>query len=77
MKPITKDGDTTYLKAPYIDTGENGIFSKGEFEAITDEGQMEFITPEEIAMDVEQEIWWKQGSDIVSALDSTVLGSHI
>ncbi len=74
-KPITENGDTSYLKAPYIDTGENGIFSKGEFEAITDEGQMEFITPEEIAMDVEQEILGgNSGSDIVSALDSTVLG---
>ena len=71
-----KDGDgPSYLKAPFIDTGENGIFSKGEFEAITDEGQMEFITPEEIAMDVEQEIvGGNSGSDIVSALDSTVLG---
>ena len=77
-KPWTalKEGsETAYLKAPFIDTGENGIFSKGEFESITDEGQMEFITPEEIASDVEQEILGgNSGSDIVSALDSTVLG---
>lgn len=63
------------LKAPYIDTGENGIFSRGEFEAITDEGQMEFITPEEIAEAVEQEIMGgNSGSDVVSAMDSVVLG---
>ena len=39
---------------------------------------MEFITPEEIAKDVEQEILGgNSGSDIVSALDSTVLGPPI
>jgi hypothetical protein len=33
----------------FIDTGENGLFSRGEFEAIATPGQMEFVTPEEIA----------------------------
>ena len=37
-----------YFESVFIDTGENGIFSRGEFEAITTEGQMEFVTPEEI-----------------------------
>ena len=33
----------------FIDTGENGIFSRGEFTAISSLGQMEIVTPEEIA----------------------------
>ncbi len=37
------------LKSVFIDTGENGIFSRGEFEAIATPGQMEYVTPEEIA----------------------------
>ncbi|HUI65054.1 MAG TPA: NAD-dependent epimerase/dehydratase family protein, partial [Bacteroidota bacterium] len=37
------------LRSVYIDTGENGLFSRGEFEAISTPGQMEFVTPEEIA----------------------------
>ncbi|HEY6906822.1 MAG TPA: short-chain dehydrogenase, partial [Ignavibacteriaceae bacterium] len=37
------------LKSVFIDTGENGIFSRGEFETITAQKQMEFVTPEEIA----------------------------
>lgn len=63
------------LHAPFIDTGENGIFSRGEFEAITEEGQMEFVTPEEIAEAVEKEILGgNSGKDLVSALDGAVLG---
>lgn len=63
------------LQAPYIDMGENGLFSRGEFEAITDEGQMEFITPEEIAdTAVEEILGGNSGSDIVSAFDSAVMG---
>jgi hypothetical protein len=42
-----KTGET--LRSVFIDTGENGIFSRGEFEAISTPGQMEFVTPEEIA----------------------------
>ncbi|MGE5496985.1 MAG: hypothetical protein ACM3Q2_02890, partial [Syntrophothermus sp.] len=49
-----KTGET--LKSVFIDTGENGTFSRGEFEAITGQGQMEFVTPEEIAADVVYEI---------------------
>ncbi|MFN4110793.1 MAG: short-chain dehydrogenase, partial [Ignavibacteria bacterium] len=44
---VEKIGET--LKAVYIDTGENGIFSRGEFDAISSLGQMEYVTPEEIA----------------------------
>ncbi len=63
------------LTAPFIDTGENGIFSKGEFEAITSLGQMEMITPEEIAEAVVFELkGGNSGHDIVNALDSAVYG---
>jgi hypothetical protein len=66
-------GDT--LKSIYIDTGENGIFSRGEFEAITTAGQMEFVTPEEIADNVVLELMGgNTGSDIVNALDNAVMG---
>ena len=44
------------LQSVFIDTGENGIFSRGEFEAISTPGQMEYVTPEEIAQDVIYEI---------------------
>lgn len=63
------------LRAPYIDTGENGIFSRGEFEAITSLGQMEMITPEEIAEAVVQELkGGNSGHDVINALDGAVYG---
>lgn len=63
-----------YLESVYIDAGENGYFSLGEFEAITTLGQMEFITPEEIAAIVVQEIQGiNTGKDVVSALDASIL----
>ena len=47
------EGDDGQARArctlPCVNTGENGIFTRGEFEAITALGQMEFVTPEEIA----------------------------
>ncbi len=62
------------LKSVYIDTGENGIFSEGEFTAITEVGQMEFVTPEEIAQYV---IWelsgGNSGHDVIGALDASVM----
>lgn len=62
------------LKAVFIDTGENGLFSKGEFEAITTPGQMEFVTPEEIADSVIFEIrGGNTGHDIINALDNATL----
>ncbi|NCG18352.1 MAG: hypothetical protein GWP91_04975 [Rhodobacterales bacterium] len=57
-----------------VDTGENGVFTRGEFAAITALGQMEYITPEEIARTVVLEIRGaNSGQDIISALDSAVL----
>lgn len=59
------------LKSVYIDTGENGIFSRGEFEAISAQKQMEFVTPEEIAGDCVFEIkGGNTGHDIINALDN-------
>lgn len=63
------------LQSVYVDTGENGIFSLGEFTAISDSGQMEFITPEEIAKSVIYEIkGGNTGHDIINALDNAVMG---
>ncbi|MFI5251186.1 MAG: short-chain dehydrogenase [Bacteroidota bacterium] len=62
------------LKSVFIDTGENGIFSRGEFEAIAAPGQMEFVTPEEIAETVIYEIkGGNTGHDIINALDNASL----
>jgi hypothetical protein len=62
------------FKTVYIDTGENGIFSSGEFEAITTNGQMEFVTPEEIAENIYRELTGgNTGNDVISALDSSAM----
>lgn len=71
--PWTDLNDT--LKKVYIDTGENGIFSSEEFTAITSRGQMEFVTPEEIADNVIYEILGgNTGHDIINALDNATMG---
>jgi len=62
------------LVVSVVDTGENGVFTRGEFAAITALGQMEYITPEEIASTVCLEIRGANtGQDIISALDGAVL----
>ncbi|MCP5063966.1 MAG: short-chain dehydrogenase [Ignavibacteriae bacterium] len=62
------------LKSVFIDTGENGTFSRGEFEAISAQGQMEYVTPEEIAGDVIYEIkGGNTGHDIINALDNATM----
>lgn len=59
----------------FIDTGENGMFSLEEFVAVSSGGQMEFVTPEEIAQYTVFEIEGRQtGHDIVNALDGAALG---
>ncbi len=69
---FNKTGET--LKSVFIDTGENGTFSRGEFEAITSQGQMEYVTPQEIADDVIFEIQGgNTGHDIINALDNATL----
>jgi NAD(P)-dependent dehydrogenase (short-subunit alcohol dehydrogenase family) len=63
------------LEAVYINTGENGLFAAGDFAAITSIGQMEFVTPEEIAHNVVMELrGGNTGKDIVGALDGAVMG---
>jgi NAD(P)-dependent dehydrogenase (short-subunit alcohol dehydrogenase family) len=63
------------LDGVFLDAGENGWFSLGEFETLTALGLMEFITPEEIAVDVVREIrGYATGHDIVAALDSATSG---
>ncbi len=71
-KQYRTSGET--LKSVFIDTGENGIFSKGEFETITAQKQMEFVTPEEIAEVVIYEIrGGNTGHDIINALDHATM----
>lgn len=72
-KGVIDTGDT--YKSVFIDTGENGIFSKGEFQAISSLGQMEIVTPEEIAEYLVHEIrGGNTGHDIIQALDAFALG---
>lgn len=57
-----------------VDTGENGVFTRGEFAAITALGQMEYITPEEIAQTIVLELKGANtGRDVISAMDASVL----
>ena len=73
-QPESKFRDLADLELPIIDTGENGLFTKGEFETITAMGQMEFITPEEIAHEVAMEIQGSTtGRDVIAAIDSAVM----
>jgi hypothetical protein len=63
------------LTGVFLDAGENGLFSLGEFETLTSLGLMEFITPEEIAVDVVRELrGHPTGKDIVGALDAATSG---
>ena len=63
------------LEGVFLDAGENGFFSLGEFETLTSLGLMEYITPEEIADDVVREITGRPtGHDVVAALDSATSG---
>ncbi|HJN75621.1 MAG TPA: hypothetical protein QGF58_16950 [Myxococcota bacterium] len=65
---------TGALSVAIVDTGENGLFTRGEFEAITALGQMEYVTPEEIARIVVRELRGATtGRDVISALDGAVL----
>jgi hypothetical protein len=62
------------LNVPLVDTGENGVFTRGEFAAITALGQMEYVTPEEIARVVVHEIRGANtGQDVISAIDAAVM----
>lgn len=63
------------LRSVYADLGENGYFARDEFETVTSLGQMEFITPEEVADYVVLEMQGRPtGRDIVAALDAATAG---
>jgi NAD(P)-dependent dehydrogenase (short-subunit alcohol dehydrogenase family) len=63
------------LESVWLDAGENGLFSLAEFEAISELGMMEIITPEEIAQTALDEIVGRPtGRDIVAALDASSSG---
>ncbi|MEQ8328880.1 MAG: hypothetical protein RH859_00305 [Longimicrobiales bacterium] len=63
------------LQGVFLDAGENGVFTVGEFETLTALGLMEFVTPEEIADNVVREILsHPTGKDVVTALDSATMG---
>lgn len=62
------------LDLPVVDTGENGLFTRGEFETITSVRQMEYVTPEEIALDCALEIRGSNtGRDVIAAIDGAVM----
>jgi hypothetical protein len=64
------------LEMTVVNTGENGLFAKGEFGAITALQQMEFVTPEEIADKIVMEMTGANtGKDIIAALDGAVMTS--
>jgi NAD(P)-dependent dehydrogenase (short-subunit alcohol dehydrogenase family) len=68
-------GKPRVLESVYIDTGENGMFSCEEFETVTALGQMEYVTPEEIAADALLELkGGTTGREVVAALDGATLG---
>jgi len=65
----------TPLQGVFLDAGENGLFTLGEFEVLTSLGLMEFVTPEEIADNVVREITGAPtGRDVVAALDGATMG---
>lgn len=72
LESVEQTGEN--FKAPFIDTGENGIFSLGEFEAISAAGQMELVTPEEIAENTVFEMrGGNSGHDVIQSLDSSAM----
>lgn len=69
---FAREGD---MALPVVNTGENGMFTRGEFEAITSLGQMEFVTPEEIAHLCVIEIRGANtGRDVIAAMDGAIIG---
>ncbi len=63
------------VRSVYLDAGENGLFSLGEFEAISSLGMMELVTPEEIAEVVVDEIEGRPtGKEVVASLDAAGIG---
>ena len=75
LKSFFEGQEDKDLTDVFIDSGENGTFSMAEFMALTSIGQMEYITPEEIADSVIYEIkGGNTGHDIINALDEASMG---
>ncbi|MFQ6618084.1 MAG: short-chain dehydrogenase [Fidelibacterota bacterium] len=71
----SRNDEPEVLKSVFIDAGENGCFARSEFEVLTLAGQMEFVTPEEIAKNIIYEIkGGNTGHDIINALDNATMG---
>lgn len=67
------DGKDVPIRIVAADTGENGVFSIGEFQAITYPRQMEYVTPEEVARTTILEILGAStGRDVLSAIDGAI-----
>jgi len=63
------------FESVFIDTGENGVFSRAEFETISSLGLMEIVTPEEIAQyAISEVLGGNTGYEIIQSLDASVLG---
>ncbi len=63
------------IEGVYLHSGENGLFSLGEFETLTALGLMEFVTPEEIASNVLQEVLaHPTGRDVIASMDAATMG---
>ena len=76
-QPVDKygkfEGRDVPLKIIGADTGENGFFSIGEFQAITYPRQMEYVTPEEVARTAILEVLGAStGRDVLSAIDGAI-----
>lgn len=68
-------GSDKFFESVFIDTGENGVFAKSEFETITSIGQMELINPEDIANAAIFEIkGGNTGNDVIQGLDAFTMG---
>ena len=76
QSPVDYEATGGHLKLAVVNTGENGVFAKGEFGAITAVAQMEFVTPEEIAHRIVMELTGgNTGNDVIAALDGAVMTS--
>jgi hypothetical protein len=62
------------IEGVFVDTGENGVFSRDEFKVITALGLMEFVTPEEIAHTAMLTILGIDTSkDVIGAIEGAVM----
>lgn len=75
LKNDNSNGLNKRLTGAWINTGENGAFTREMFTAISAENCMELITPEEIAETAIEEIEEKNsGKETIQGIDRTNLG---